>query len=301
MPTLKHTFTSAAQLGTIQTDITGAETATLTESDYSETNNGDGTYTYNGTYEATADGDYTFTLTTADTLGGISATWGGQSTVYTVSSLSDNVVTQYEFEDDSDTTTATDSIGSNDADIVGASYTTTAKVGSLALDYTTDDYTVSQSSVDLVNSGPDESAAVMCWINPNSTSNTGGYYIAQRDENASTDEVIGIQDQGGTVRGVLQVNSNFEVVTGEISVPTDAWTHVYFEVTQSDGTLKVGGSSGTSDSGTHSANITNIGSQRLTTGGNVFKNYVDAQIDDAVYAESSLTDPELDAIVDRGN
>jgi len=57
-------FNASEQLNRIEVDITGAETATLTESDFTETNNG-GTFTYVATYSGSSDGDYTAELRTA--------------------------------------------------------------------------------------------------------------------------------------------------------------------------------------------------------------------------------------------
>lgn len=48
----------------------------------------------------------------------------------------------WQFEDDSDTSTAVDSEGSYDGSINGASYTTTSAVGDLAMDFSGGDYTV---------------------------------------------------------------------------------------------------------------------------------------------------------------
>lgn len=97
--TLEHTFTSYAQLTDIQTDVTGAETSTLTETDYSETDNGDGTYDYNATYEESTTGDYTFTLTTAETSAGETATWGSQSYTISVSAVPESVTEDWERSD----------------------------------------------------------------------------------------------------------------------------------------------------------------------------------------------------------
>lgn len=96
--TLEHTFDSFAQLTNIQTDITGAETATLTEADYSESLT-DGVYSYTGTYEPTADGDYTFTLTTAETSGGQTATWGSQSSTINFTSSTPQLIDSFEDQD----------------------------------------------------------------------------------------------------------------------------------------------------------------------------------------------------------
>ena len=66
---------------------------------------------------------------------------------------------RYQFNDDSDTTTATDSEGSNDGTINGATYTTDAIEGSHALDFDgTDDF------VDIPNFSTFESYTVICWL-----------------------------------------------------------------------------------------------------------------------------------------
>jgi hypothetical protein len=78
-------FDSDEQLSTISVSISGAETATLTKADFTETSSGSG-YTYEATYSGSTDGDYTATLDTAeDADGNDGAT--GQSDSVTVSIL----------------------------------------------------------------------------------------------------------------------------------------------------------------------------------------------------------------------
>lgn len=80
-------FDSDEQLSTISVSLTGPESATLTEADFSETNNG-GSYTYQGTYSASTTGDYTATLDTAvDADGNDGAS--GQSDTVTVGGILD--------------------------------------------------------------------------------------------------------------------------------------------------------------------------------------------------------------------
>jgi flagellin-like protein len=57
-------FDSDEQLSTIAVDISNAESATLTEGDFTESGSG-GTYTYTATYAGASDGTYDATLTTA--------------------------------------------------------------------------------------------------------------------------------------------------------------------------------------------------------------------------------------------
>lgn len=90
MPDISVTFDSDEQLEAIQVDVTGPETATLTEADLTETDNGDGSFSYGGAYTATADGDYTLTLATAaDPDGNDGAT--GQSGTVTIDSTAPTI------------------------------------------------------------------------------------------------------------------------------------------------------------------------------------------------------------------
>ncbi|MBX0304286.1 surface glycoprotein [Haloarcula salinisoli] len=79
------TFGSNEQLETVEATVSGAENATLTLTDeqFTETRNDDGSYTYTATYTAETDGEYTITLdTAADALGNDGA--DGQSDSVTV-------------------------------------------------------------------------------------------------------------------------------------------------------------------------------------------------------------------------
>ena len=62
---LEISFDSSLQLSTISVSISGAESTTLTESDFTETANGDGSYTYTASYSGSTNGDYTATVDTA--------------------------------------------------------------------------------------------------------------------------------------------------------------------------------------------------------------------------------------------
>jgi hypothetical protein len=63
---LKVTLSTDEVLTNIEVSITGAESATLSTGDFTETDNGDGTYTYEATYSGSTEGDYTATLETAE-------------------------------------------------------------------------------------------------------------------------------------------------------------------------------------------------------------------------------------------
>ena len=60
-------FDTDETLSAVSVDVSGAETSTLSGigEDFSETDNGDGSYTYEATYTGSSDGEYTLTLDTA--------------------------------------------------------------------------------------------------------------------------------------------------------------------------------------------------------------------------------------------
>jgi hypothetical protein len=81
---LRTSFESDEDLASIEVSISGAEALVLTATDFSESVSG-GSYTYEATYEASSDGDYTATLDeAADESGNDGA--GGQSVTLTVES-----------------------------------------------------------------------------------------------------------------------------------------------------------------------------------------------------------------------
>jgi hypothetical protein len=70
---LEVSFDSSKQLGTIEVDITEAESATLTRTDFTETASGDGGFTYSASYEASSDGSYSAEITQAADTDGTNA------------------------------------------------------------------------------------------------------------------------------------------------------------------------------------------------------------------------------------
>jgi len=111
---VKITFDSDEQLSTVSVSISDAESATLTASDFAETDNGDGTYSYAATYAGGSEGTYTATLDTAadaagnDGASGESASASIDTTVDTVDAGPDQTVASGE-------TATLDATGSSDA------------------------------------------------------------------------------------------------------------------------------------------------------------------------------------------
>jgi len=89
---LRTSFESDEELPTVEITISGTETTTLSRNDFIERISG-GTYTYEATYEASADGEYTATLVEAADESGNN---GGSGESVTISVNSDTLMADFE-------------------------------------------------------------------------------------------------------------------------------------------------------------------------------------------------------------
>jgi len=301
--TLEHTFDSYAQLATIQVDITGAETATLTESDYSETSNADGTYTYTATYSETAKGSYTFTIVTAQTSAGDVATTGNQST--TVSNIgADSLVSHWTFDDpDTNSGTAVDVVGSNDGTINGA---TTGVSGANETYATNEAYSFDGSGdgVDFGRVGDGlEAFSVAAWVNPDSLA--GDASILIRDGGAvQTDRhwALRIDDSSGTVGFLVLDTDDSKIVTrSSATISTGSWSHLVGTVGGTTATIYVDGTAeGSSSNSSYGVQPTSAQPAKAAgadPGGYV---YYDGEIDDARFYDKELNSTEVSNLYNNG-
>ena len=219
-----------------------------------------------------------------------------------ISAIRDSVVTQYEYEDESDTTVAVDSIGNNDATITGAAYTSSdAIVGDFSLRHDgTDDVTVSENTVDLVALGDADGFELSAYINLDGTSDSDGYLFAwSSSPDSDTQPGVGLQERDDSVRTILTVDGN-NTIGNEVSVSLTDNIHASVQVTQSDITLYLNNIA--EDTTSHSEDITNIGAQEYRTGhAGVSPEYANLIIDDFSAASEPLSDSERQSLVDRGN
>jgi hypothetical protein len=150
-------FDSDEQLSTISVSISGPESGTLTGGDFSEADNGDGTYTYEATYSGSSDGDYTATLETAADDAGNDGASGQSATASVVTNDSPTASDDsYETTNSETLTVAAPGVLANDDDPDGDSLSATLETGvshgALSLDadgsfeYTPDDGFVGEDS-----------------------------------------------------------------------------------------------------------------------------------------------------------
>jgi len=217
--------------------------------------------------------------------------------------VSDNAVSLYEYEDDSDSLTATDSIGNNNATISGASYTTTSKVGSLALLHDGDsDYSQSNNSVDISALGTDDGCGIAGWINLQSQGSLAYNYIISWVNNDNNFIAV-TEDGNGTIQSYCQEAGNVVEIIGP-SINTNEWYHVTVNML-SDGSYEfiVHDSSGTeifNQNTTSSNDPTLIGSGTFNTGYSpAFGNYSNVIVDDFVPTDSPIDTNNLDILINR--
>jgi len=145
---------------------------------------------------------------------------GGVRNLSEISEIPDSVVTLYEFEDDSDTTTAIDSFNNNDGTINGATYTTTSAVDSLALSFDSGDTVVfptliSDTTVDL---------SVSLYVRADSF-NGDFEPVFQVEATGSSSSSIQIQTMSdGRIRWMVHHGGFTDVFTP--AVPTNTYAHI---------------------------------------------------------------------------
>jgi hypothetical protein len=169
------------------------------------------------------------------------------------------LVTQYQFEDDSDTNTAIDAVGNNDATVTGAAFNTSdVRCGSVALDTDgSDDNVRSNSTVDLVNDGG-VGAAVGGFFKPDDDNGIVAGYGAGDGDNYLEVEI----NRGNwTVRSQTS-EGTFNRAVGP-AVDTSAYQHVIGTYDGSDIILLVDTAE---EARTGSSDLTNIGAGDLVVG-----------------------------------
>jgi hypothetical protein len=209
----------------------------------------------------------------------------------------DSVVTQYRFEDDSDTSTAIDSVGNNDGDITGSpTFDTDSKCGSYSLLCDgNDDEVVSQSTVDLPNNGTSGELSVSGFVKLDDTSSVNevpfGYYV---DNN---NMLILIKDANGVWEAFLQINGTNYSLETSTSPSTSSYDQVTVWADSTDWGIIINGSE---QSDTHNDDPTNIGTGNLYAGQiSGFLNEFDGRLDNISYANERLSVSDADSLASQ--
>jgi len=204
-------------------------------------------------------------------------------TVFSAGPIPAKGVNRYQFNEGSGTT-ATDSIGSNDGTINGATYTTVAKEGSHALEFDG-----ANDNVDLGFPGPygDDKFSIAAWCKFDTLS---PFNIIVGSFDGSFPQVKIDNKSSGKVQFVLGDGSNFTTIEGNVS--TGIFTHFVGVRDGSQARFYIDGSRVATGSDGSLANDLRSGDVHLgerPDGNDDF----DGKIDDVILFNDALTDSEV--------
>lgn len=209
---LRTTFESNEALATIRVSISGAEAAVLTTGDFSERISG-GTYTYEATYQANTDGEYTATLeAAADSNGNDGAT--GASVAVTITTT-DGIIAQEQLISRWPLTeNLADVVGNNGAEVVQGEPTMGVFSGKTATDFGSDvAVRVSRGGHgDLSLLGSDDGPfSIAMWVHFDSDTGTEPFEGTGTPSHALVNNDTGYRIRGRSAENQSGVDINFSV------------------------------------------------------------------------------------------
>jgi len=211
-----------------------------------------------------------------------------------VPGIPDSVVTQYQFEDDSDTSLAVDSAGSNDANINGGQFDSDAACGSFAYASDGGDYVISTNTVDLSAAGDTVGASVGGFFKPSNNTNFQVLAYWGVDNNS----YLRVDVNDNEWRAVTQVNNANFTVASSSGVGTTSFTHVLACHDGSDIYLIIDGTEVARTS--TAADISNIGQADLVVadGGLNFSGYQGLS-DNSSFVNKAMSESEGQDLINQ--
>ena len=214
-----------------------------------------------------------------------------------IDAIPDSVETQYEYEDDSDSAVAIDSIGSNDADINGPTYDSDAARGSFALLHDGEgDFTVSQSTINLASAGTNEELGLGGFLKSDGSGDDKAGAINWATDNGT---YCHIREDGGTWVGFINIGGgvvDVEIDSG-VSISTNEYQHVWVNANDTEVWILVDGEE--RGRTTHDITPSDIGSGVLATGrtnGSSSLAY-GGLVDNASYATATLSESMVQSMI----
>ncbi|ELZ81439.1 serine/threonine protein kinase [Haloferax larsenii JCM 13917] len=201
------TFDTHDQIVDISMTLSGAESATLTENDFTEMDNGDGTYTYGANYVGNSDGTYTGTLTVANDSSGDNKASGNSDSVLvdtTPPAISNFSATESSGQNVTITFNSSEQLGGTQVSLSGPEWTT-----------------LSLGNFTETGSGPYTYTATY-------DGSSNGTYTATLDSAMDAANNDGASSESASVSiGTAVVSSSIEYVSGSqpdmSNVTLDAW------------------------------------------------------------------------------
>ena len=152
-----------------------------------------------------------------------------------IGAIPDFVESQYQFEDETDTTTAIDAVSGNNLSLSDVTFDSTSKCGNFALSISTDSEGVSESSVDLSALGDDNGLAVGGFFRPNNADQTIDMWSWGNPDGSANFVCVGIEENGNW-RAISFLNSDFQDAVTNVSADTGSYAAVWARL-NTDGEL----------------------------------------------------------------
>jgi len=215
-------------------------------------------------------------------------------------------VAHYQFEDNTNTSTATDSVGSNDGTITGATYET-GKVGSFALEFTGGSQYVDLGDTNFFEN-TDFTAAF--WLNLNTIpTNANKYYtLAPGYDDITHPPHIFYDNNNLTNSDGIAIRSfdgnNVDFINSNVSHSVGSWVHVAISLDNSNGSVNIWIDNSKEVNGATLNNLTTnnqdyyIGA--YNSGNGTDEEGLGGLMDDVVVYDRILTDTEIDRLYQRG-
>lgn len=133
--------------------------------------------------------------------------------------IADGLLSRYAFEDEGDTTTLTDTAGTNDMSISGMTYTTNAQESDHAGSYDGVDDMASVEATII----PTDQFSFVCWVYSTGTGNDFGGIFGNIGASNTEQNGIGLRGNPATI-GFVVNDGSFQSLS--FSASTDVWVHV---------------------------------------------------------------------------
>jgi len=231
----------------------------------------------------------------------------GQTVFSAVPAIPTGAVAHWKFDDDSNSSVAIDSVGSNNGTISGATYTT-GLVGDNALNFSTDTDHVDIPDADFVENTDFTVAFFVNFDTLPSSSDIAFLFAPGYDGSTHPGHIIydnnALTSQEGIAIRSFDGSSTDFVGTSQV-LSTNQWIHVAVSLDNSTGSVNIYIDGVKEVSSEILSNLSSnaddyyIGAY-FNGAGNVFEFGPDGQMDDVVVYDRVLSDSEITALFDRG-
>jgi len=206
----------------------------------------------------------------------------------------DFVVTQYTYEDPSNSSVSTDTVGTNDGILSGGSFNdTNPRKGSFCYDNGNNDIE-SESNVNLAAIGTPQECSVATFVNADSTPSDFEQCVGWGEDISN---FLIVQAENGEWNARSQVNNNNVEAFSGVPVSTSNYQHVVAAMDSNDLYIIIDGTERARAS--HNLNIENIGSQKLFVGTGPFGGRIPGLYDNSTFADKALTEAEAQTLINQ--